>query len=126
MPRPPPPNAALIATGSPCSSANASTSSAPRDRVVGAGHQRRAGARGDVPGGDLVAEVADGLRGGPDPDQLGVDDGLGEVGVLAQEAVAGVDAVGAGALRGVEQLVDVQVGLRGGAAAQRERLVGQP
>ena len=28
MPRPPPPNAALMATGSPCSSANAITSSA--------------------------------------------------------------------------------------------------
>ena len=32
-----------------------------------------------------------------DPGQPGVDDGLGELGVLRQEAVAGVDGVGAGA-----------------------------
>ena len=61
------------------------------DRVGGAGHQRGLGAGGDVAGGDLVAEVADRLRAGADPDQAGVDDGLGEVGVLRQEAVAGVD-----------------------------------
>jgi hypothetical protein len=46
--------------------------------------------------GDLVAEVADRLRGRADPGQPGVDDGLGEVGVLGEEAVAGVDRVGAG------------------------------
>jgi hypothetical protein len=79
-----------------------------------------------VAGGDLVAEVADRLRARPDPDQPGVDDGLGEVGVLRKEAVAGVDRVGAGLLGGVEHLLEHQVGLGGGLAAQRERLVGQP
>ena len=96
------------------------------DRVGGAGHQRGLGAGGDVTGGDLVAEVADGLRAGPDPDQPGVEHGLGEVGVLAQEAVAGVHGVGAGLGGGVEQLLEDQVGLRGGLPAQRERLVGEP
>ena len=96
------------------------------DRVRGAGHQRGLRPGGDVAGGDLVAEVADRLRAGADPDQAGVDDRLGEVGVLRQEAVAGVDRVGAGLGRGVEDLGEVQVGLRGGLAAQRERLVGQP
>ena len=61
------------------------------DRVGGAGDERGAGALGDVAGGDLVAEVADGLRGRADPGQAGVEDGLGEVGVLGEEAVAGVD-----------------------------------
>ena len=65
-----------------------------------------------------------GLR--ADPDQPGVDDGLGEVGVLRQEAVAGVDGVGAGLGRGVQQLAEVEVGLRGGLPAQGERLVGEP
>jgi hypothetical protein len=58
-------------------------------------------------------------------DQAGVDHGLGEVGVLRQEAVAGVDGVGAGLGRGVEDLGEVQVGLAGGLSAQGERLVGE-
>ena len=97
-----------------------------RDRVRRAGHERGACAHGDVPGRDLVAEVADGLRGGPDPGDTGVDHRLREVGVLAQEAVAGVDRVGAGLPGGVDHLVEVEVGLRRRAAAERERLVGQP
>ena len=55
-PRPPPPNAALIAIGRPCSSAKV-------DRLVGVGHRvlgaRRQGCAdllGDVPGLDLVAQ----------------------------------------------------------------------
>ena len=96
------------------------------DRFGGAGHQRRAGPLGDVPGGHLVAEVADRLRGRADPGQPGVDDGLGEVGVLGEEAVAGVDRVGAGPRGDVDELVDAQVGLGGGVAAERVRLVGQP
>ena len=96
------------------------------DRIRGAGHQRRLGARGDVAGGDLVAEVADRLRAGPDPDQAGVDDRLREIGVLRKESVARVDRVGAGLLRGVEQLVEVQIGLGRGLAAEREGLVGEP
>ena len=39
---------------------------------------------GDVPGGDLVAERADGGGRRADPGQAGVDDGLGEVGVLGR------------------------------------------
>ena len=94
-------------------------------RVGGTGHQRGLRAGGDVPRGDLVTEVADRLRAGPDPDQAGVDHRLGEVGVLRQEAVAGVDRVGAGLLGGLQQLAEVQVGLRRGLTTQREGLVGQ-
>ena len=72
-----------------------------RDGVGRAGHQRRAGALGDVAGRDLVAEgaMASGRR--ADPGQPGVDDGLGEVGVLGEESVAGVDGVGTGLASGV-------------------------
>ena len=96
------------------------------DRVRGAGHQRSLRAGGDMTGGDLVTEIADRLRAGTDPDQAGVDDGLGEVGVLRQKAVAGMDRVGAGLGRRVENLGEVQVGLCRGLTTQRERLVGQP
>jgi hypothetical protein len=95
-------------------------------RFRGAGDERRARARGDVPGGDLVAEIADGLRGGPDPGDPCVDHGLGELGVLGEEAVAGVDTVGACRARRPDHLVEVEVGLGRRGAAQRERLVGQP
>ena len=95
-----------------------------RDGVLGARGHRGVGPLGDVSGGDLVAQVADGLRGRADPDQAGVDDGAGEVGVFGEEAVAGVDRVGAGLGGGVDDLVDRQVRLRRGLPAEGERLVG--
>jgi hypothetical protein len=95
-------------------------------RIGRAGHQRRARPLRDVPGGDLVAQVADRRRGRADPDQPRILYGLRELGVLRQEAVAGVHRVGATAGRDVEQLVDAQVGVGGGLTAQRVRLVGQP
>ena len=126
MPRPPPPNAALIAIGTPYSLANATTSSAS---LTGSGVPGTSGASargGDVARGDLVAEVADRLRAGADPDQPGVEHRLGEVGVLGEESVAGVDRVGAGLLGRVEDLFEVEVGLGRRLAAECEGLVGEP
>ena len=80
--------------------------------------------RGDLACGDLVAEAVDGLRRRADPVQASVDDGAGEVRVLCEEAVAGVNGIGAGLLGRGDQLVDVQVALGGGLPAQREGLVG--
>jgi hypothetical protein len=76
-----------------------------------------------VPRAHLVAEVAD--RGGrrADPDQPGVQDGLGELGVLREEPVARVHGVRAGAARDVQQLGDVEVGLGCAGAVQGVRLV---
>ena len=96
------------------------------DGVGGAGDEGCAGALGDVAGGHLVAEVADGLGGRADPGQAGVQDGLGEVGVLGQESVAGVDGVRAGVGRGREDFGDVQVAGGRGVTAQGERLVRCP
>src|SRR5262249_41682028 len=73
---------------------------------------------------DLVRDRLDGLRWRTDPGQIRGDDGAGEVRVLGQEAVPGVDGVGTGADRCRDHLVDVQV-RAGGRAGQRVRLVGQ-
>ena len=95
------------------------------DRVLGAGRERGVGLVGDVLGLGLVAQRLD--RGGrrADPDQPGVDDGLGEVGVLGEEAVAGVDGVGAGVGGDRDDLGDVEVGLGRGRAAEGVGLVGE-
>ncbi len=98
----------------------------PADRLLGARHQRRAGPLGEVPGLHLVAQRVDGGRRRPDPGQPGVEDRLGEPGVLGEEAVAGVDGVGAGLGGHGEDLLRVEVGLARCAAAEGERLVGDP
>ena len=101
------------------------------DDLVGVLHRvgraldlRGTGALRDVARGHLVAEVADGMRRRTDPGEAGVDDRLGEVGVLREEAIAGVHGVGTALARGVEQLVDHEVGLRGRRTAQGVGLVG--
>src|SRR6478752_6938499 len=95
------------------------------DRVLGA--RREGGLRlvGDVLGPGLVAQRLDRGGRGTDPDQPGVDDGLGELGVLGEEPVAGVDAVGAGLLRDRDDLGDVEVGLGRGGATEGVGLVGE-
>ena len=64
-----------------------------------------------------IASIAD--AGGPMNVMPGLLQPLGERGVLGQEAVAGMDGLGAGALDDLEQLVDVQVGLGGGPGPEQ-------
>ena len=59
-----------------------------------------------------------------DEDDAGPLAGLGQSGVLAQEAVARVDGVAAGPLGDVDDLVDAQVALARGRRADGVRLVG--
>ena len=94
------------------------------DRVRGALDLWCAGTLGDVAGGDLVAEVPDRLGRGTDPGQARVDHSLGEVRVLGQEPVTGVDRVSAGLVGRGDDLVHHQVRLSRGRPAQSEGLVG--
>ena len=98
----------------------------PAHRIGCAGHQRGPGAHRNVPGGHLVAEVADRLWTGSDPGEAGSDDRLGEMRVLRQEAVTGVDGVGSGSLGGGDDLRDIEVRLGRRVAAERVRLISHP
>ena len=123
MPRPPPPYAALIATGHPTLLAERDDVVDALDRVEGAGHARDPAAVRGPPGRDLVAHDVDGFGRRADPGDPAVADHAGELGVLGVEPVAGVHAVDAGALDHAEDRVGVQVALGRGLAAERVRLV---
>jgi methylmalonyl-CoA mutase N-terminal domain/subunit len=79
--------------------------------LAGPGHDRDTGGVGDGAGGELVAHLGDGLGRRSDEHEPRVGDGLGEGRVLGQEPVARMDRVGAGTLRGVDDLVDREVRL---------------
>ena len=87
------------------------------------GHPARLGQR---LGPRLVAEGAHGGGRRPDPRQPGVRARVGEVGALAEEAVARVDRLGAGRRGRREDRVDPQVALGGRSRADAHGLVGRP
>ena len=86
------------------------------DRPRRAGHRRHAGLLGQAPRGGLVAHLADLVAGGPDEGDVGGLADVGELGVLGQKAVAGMDRVGTGDLGGGDEIRDLEVG---GAAGRR-------
>jgi hypothetical protein len=94
------------------------------------GHDGDAGLACDALRGQLVAAHAEGFRGRPDPRQSGGHDRLGEGRALGEEAVAGVDRVGAGLARRAHVLGGVEVRgdlncLLGAAGVQRAPVVGR-
>ncbi|MCY1275166.1 hypothetical protein D9M70_238010 [compost metagenome] len=96
-----------------------------RQRAVGARNGRDAGALHGVLGGHLVAHQADHIGGRADEGEARALDLLGEVGVLGQEAVTRVNAIGTGDFSGGDDRRDVQVGLAGRGRADAHRFVGQ-
>ena len=88
---------------------------------LGARQQRQPALGGQRAGAGLVAKQRKLGRRRADEDQPGVGAGLGEVGALAEEAVAGVHRVAAGVAGGGQQRVDVEVGGRADGL-QRHRL----
>ncbi len=93
--------------------------------VRGSRDQWRTSALRDVACADLVAEALDRGWGRSDPDEPGVDDGLGEQCVLGKEPVAGVHGVSARTASYVEQLVDVEVRVLRSGSHECEGLVGE-
>ena len=101
------------------SSAIFSASSTRLHRVGGAGDDRDAGVLHQLAGAGLGAHRLDRRRGRPDERDAGLLEALGERGVLGQEAVAGVDGLGAGGLDRLHDLVHVEVGLGRRARAEQ-------
>ena len=96
-------------------------------RLVVAGiarHHRHAGLGGDRLGLGLAAHAAHGVGRRADELQAGLAHGFGEVGVLGEEAVAGMDGLGPGLEGGGDDLVAAQIALGRGAGADLHRLVG--
>ncbi len=115
-----------MATGQPCSSPNAIDLVGGGEELGGAGHARHARCLGGDAARHLVAHHLDGLGRRADEGHAPLGDGAGEVGVLGEEAVAGVHGVGAGLLDDVEDALGVEVALGRGLPAERVGLVGQP
>ena len=88
------------------------------------GDDRHAGLGHDLARPGLRAHRFDRLGRRADEDDAGLGAGAGEVGVLGEEAVAGVDRLGPRLLGRVDDLDDVQVALGGGRRADQEGLVG--
>ncbi len=92
-------------------------------RAVGAGH---CGHAGFLHGGNsrhLVTHQADHGGAGADKGEAGVLDLLGEIGVLGQEAVARMNAVGAGHFGGADDRRNIQIGQRCGRRADTDGFV---
>ena len=82
-----------------------------------AGRCRHTGFGHEFLGGVFEAHRADRVRLWADPDQARVDNGLREVSVLGEKAVARMDRLGAGLLGGGDDLLAAQIAfLRGGSA----------
>ena len=94
--------------------------------AVEAGHHRHASFFHQRLGAVLEPHGAD--RGGrrPDEDDAGVDAGLGKVGILREEAIAGMDAVGARRFSHRDQFIDAQIAVGSGRGTDDVRLVAQP
>ena len=73
---------------------------------------------------DLVAHHADDFSGRANEDEAGLLDTFGEVGVLAEKAVARMDGLGVGHFRRGDDARDIQVTLAGRSRADTHRLVG--
>ena len=89
-----------------------------------AGDGRDLGLGGELLRLDLVAHGLDRLDVRADEHDPGLDEGLGEGGVLRKKAVAGVDGLGPGLLGRGDDLGGVEIGLGRGRGADPDRLVG--
>jgi hypothetical protein len=109
---------------------NADLARLREQRLVGlvgalvAGHAGHAGSQHQALGGGLVAHLLDGVRVGADEHQAGGLHRTRKGGVLRQEAVAGVDRVGAAGGGSAQHGVDAEVAVAHRRRADAQRLVG--
>ena len=94
------------------------------DHAEEARHRRDLGRGGGLLRLDLVAHRGDGAGIGADEDDAGLGERLREGLTLGEEAVAGMDRLGAGLLAGVDDLVDQEIGLGGRSRTDMHSLVG--
>ena len=99
MPFPPPPAAALSSTGKPNCSATCARLVDVAQRLGRSGHHGRAGGDRQLPRRRLAPHRRDRLGGWPDEDEPGVAHRAREPLALGEEAVAGMDRLGADARR---------------------------
>jgi hypothetical protein len=88
-------------------------------------HAGHAGFDHGLLGGHLVAHHPDRFRARADEGEAGLLDAFGEVGVLGEETVAGVDRLGVGDFRRADQRRHVQVAQVGRRRADTDGLVGE-
>jgi hypothetical protein len=93
------------------------------ERAAAAGHAGHAGGLHRPDRLHLVAHQADGVGLRADEDEAGLLHALGEVGVLRQEPIAGVDRLRVGDLGGGDDRRHVQVALARGRRADADRFV---
>ena len=91
------------------------------DRALGAGHAGDAEPRRGALGLDLVAHQADVLGLRADEGDLVLVEDIGEARVLRQEAVAGMNGVGAGDLAGGDERGNVEIAVLARRAARCRR-----
>ena len=91
----------------------------------GPGDDRRAASQRGLAARHLVAHLLDRRRGRSDERDSHLGDRPCELGVLGEEAVAGVHAVGVAAPDRIENHFRIEVALGGRLPAERERLVGE-
>ena len=131
IPRPPPPAAALTSSGKPIRSASARIAGervgpVDRDRLEGARHGLDPDRPREPARPELVAERLDDRGRRADEHEPGLLDGPGERRALGEEPVAGMDRLGAGRPRGLDDRVDAEVALGRRRAGRSGPRVGQP
>ncbi len=94
--------------------------------TVIAGHDRHVRLLHQGLGAILEPHRANGRRRGPDEDDPGQRAGVGEVGILGQEAIAGMNTFRAGFFGGFDQPLDRKVAVTGFGRTDEIGLVAQP
>ena len=95
------------------------------DGAGAARNQGRAHGLGDLSRADLVAKRVDHVGVGPDPEDARSLHRAGEIGVLRQEAIAGMDRVDLSARGDGQHLGRIQIGVGGAVPLQRPGLIGR-